>query len=191
MICRKSLIYFIIPLFVVNCSYYSFKGTTPSHIKSVTILPIINKTSQGNLSIDISNNFNDLLIKENILEILDLYESDSKITLTIKSVSDKPNVFSSDGENYEEVEEWKLMINVQIEWYDLKNNEIIISKNINEWAIYSAFGTHIDSDNIDNDLDGLIDEQDSDEFGAPREGALRICIENISKRIINELTSTW
>jgi len=40
-------------------------------------------------------------------------------------------------------------------------------------------------------LDGLVDSEDEDEYGTPREGAIRIALEKISKRIINELTSTW
>ena len=191
MVYKKYITYIIICLVTSNCSYYSFKGTIPSHINSISILPIINQTSEANLSNDLSNSFNELLIKENIFDIVDLYGSDSKLTIIINSVSDKPNIFISTGTSYEEVEQWKLMINITLEWYDLKNQELIVSKNISEWATYSAFGLQIDSDNIDNDLDGLIDDEDSDEFGAPREGALRITIEKISNRIINELTSTW
>ena len=33
--------------------------------------------------------------------------------------------------------------------------------------------------------------EDEDEYGTPREGAIRITLEKLSKRIINELTSTW
>jgi hypothetical protein len=33
--------------------------------------------------------------------------------------------------------------------------------------------------------------KDSDEYGTPKEGAMRIAIDKVSKRIINEITSTW
>ena len=79
---------------------------------------------------------------------------------------------------------------IKLVWYDLINSENIIDKNITEWATYSL-GTDIGSDGLDNDLDGLIDIEDNDEYGIPREGALRIAKEKISKRIINEITSTW
>ena len=36
-----------------------------------------------------------------------------------------------------------------------------------------------------------IDSEDSDEYGTPKEGAMRIAIDKVSKRIINEITSTW
>ena len=81
-------------------------------------------------------------------------------------------------------------INVEIVWYDLVNNKDIIKKNVSEWATYSL-GIDIGVDGLDNDLDGLVDSEDEDEYGTPREGAIRIALEKISKRIINELTSTW
>ena len=75
-------------------------------------------------------------------------------------------------------------------WIDLINNEEIINKSITEWSTYNL-EADIGSDLIDNDLDGLIDSEDSDEYGTPKEGAMRIAIDKVSKRIINELTSTW
>ena len=48
-----------------------------------------------------------------------------------------------------------------------------------------------DEDGIDNDGDNLIDGNDSDEFGPPRDGAIRIAIEKISREILNQITSTW
>ena len=44
---------------------------------------------------------------------------------------------------------------------------------------------------LNTDSDGLIDGEDSDEFGSPRESAIRIAIEKITELIINEITSTW
>ena len=37
----------------------------------------------------------------------------------------------------------------------------------------------------------LIDSNDSDEFGPPRGGAIRIAIEKLSREILNQITSTW
>ena len=82
------------------------------------------------------------------------------------------------------------MIKVDMIWIDLINNEEIINKSITEWSTYNL-EADIGSDLIDNDLDGLIDSEDSDEYGTPKEGAMRIAIDKVSKRIINELTSTW
>ena len=82
------------------------------------------------------------------------------------------------------------MIQVDMIWIDLINDEEIINKSITEWSTYNL-EADIGSDLIDNDLDGLIDSEDSDEYGTPKEGAMRIAIDKVSKRIINEITSTW
>ena len=170
---------FLLLVVLQNCSYYSFKGSIPSHINSVVISPLKNETSEYMISDILNEKFMNLLLFENILDIV------------ITSLTDKPNIYTIDtNTEYEIVNEWKITMNIKILWYDLINNENIVEKNIMEWATYSL-GIDIGKDNLDNDLDGLIDEEDNDEYGIPREGAMRITMEKVSKRIINELTSTW
>ena len=41
----KFLGYFILLFFMNSCTFYSLKGTIPSHINNVYIQPIINKSS--------------------------------------------------------------------------------------------------------------------------------------------------
>ena len=70
------------------------------------------------------------------------------------------------------------------------NGKSLFKTNINTSAIYGT-ESDINIDGIDNDGDNLIDGNDSDEFGPPREGAIRITIEKISREILNQITSTW
>ena len=178
-------------LFIQSCSFYSFKGSIPSHINSVVISPLKNETSEYMISDILNEKIMNLLLMENILDIVSFENADSKLDIVITSLTDKPNIFTIDtNTEYEIVNEWKITINIKIIWYDLINNENIIEKSIQEWSTYSL-GIDIGKDKLDNDLDGLIDEEDSDEYGIPREGAMRIAMEKVSKRIINELTSTW
>ena len=60
----------------------------------------------------------------------------------------------------------------------------------NPWGSY-GIGTDISTDKIDNDNDGKVDEEDDDEFGSPRESALRIAIDKLSEELVNQITSTW
>ena len=178
-------------LFIQSCSFYSFKGSIPSHINSVVISPLKNETSEYMVSDILNEKIMNLLLMENILDIVSFENADSKLDIVITSLTDKPNIFTIDANTeYEVVNEWKITINIKIIWYDLINNENIIEKSIQEWSTYSL-GIDIGKDKLDNDLDGLIDEEDNDEYGIPREGAMRIAMEKVSKRIINELTSTW
>ena len=187
---KKNILFFLI-IFSFSCSFYSFKGSIPAHIDSIVISPIENTTSEFIITDLLNDKLLKLMLLENILDIVSFENADSKLDIKIKSIVDKPNVYSIDSSSqYEVVNEWKISLNVQITWYDLKNNKNLLDKSINEWATYSL-GVDIGQDNLDNDLDGLVDEEDSDEYGTPREGSLRIILEKTSKRIINELTSTW
>ena len=76
-------------------------------------------------------------------------------------------------------------------WYDIKSSQIILDKKIQEWALYDNSGLDVSIDGIDNDSDGLIDSQDSDEYGTSREAALRITSDKLINRILNELISNW
>ena len=186
----KIFISIVITIFY-SCSFYSFKGSIPAHINSVVISPIINDTYEYNVSTILNEKFTNVILLENILDIVPYETADSKLDIKIKSISDKPNVFSIDSNSgYEIVNERKILIQVEINWIDLINNSDIINKTISEWSTYNL-GLDIGNDLLDNDLDGLIDSEDSDEYGTPKEGAMRIAIDKVSRRIINELTSTW
>ena len=57
--------------------------------------------------------------------------------------------------------------------------------------MYNNSGIDISNDGIDNDNDGFTDSEDSDEFGSPREAAIRIITDKITDRVLNELISIW
>jgi|ETNmetMinimDraft_21_1059911.scaffolds.fasta_scaffold138911_2 hypothetical protein len=185
----NNLIYSLI-LFS-GCSFYSFKGSLPENIKSVYIHQINNDTSEYVITNLLNESIRDRLINQNLLNIVDEYNSDSQLILKIKSVDDLPNVYNNLNDKYEIVEQWKLNIKVKIIWKDIYSDKILIDKDISEWAMYDNSGIDVGMDQIDNDLDGLLDAEDSDEYGSSREAALRIVSSKISNRIIDELTSTW
>ena len=101
-----------------------------------------------------------------------------------------PYTYSLNTEESEHVDEWKITIKAQVKWSDLKNDELLVDRQLSSFGIYGT-GVDISSDGIDNDSDGLTDSEDSDEFGSPRESAVRIAVEKITELIINEITSTW
>ena len=47
------------------------------------------------------------------------------------------------------------------------------------------------SEGIDNDGDGLIDGEDDNEFGDPRQFATKVAIEKIAEDVLNEIMTTW
>ena len=63
---------------------------------------------------------------------------------------------------------------------------------MSSFGVYSINSSNdIFDDGIDNDQDGLIDSDDDDEFGPPRDSALKIASKKISENIIASITSTW
>jgi len=192
MMLNKSRILLLLPLLILNCGLYSIKGSIPSHLDSLVLMSPINETSEFNLGEILSDKLLNSLLTEGILKIMPFENADSKLDIIIKNLSDDPDVISQNSIGYESVKQWKIIIEIEILWYDLVKNEDIINKTIYESVVY-VLNENIGEDNIDNDLDGYIDSQDIDEtgIGTPRDGAIRICMNKISKRIVNELTSTW
>ena len=68
MILIKYLGYFFLLLIINSCSFYSLKGTIPAHINNIYIQPIINQSSDQDISDLIDDKLNDLPIdKEKLL----------------------------------------------------------------------------------------------------------------------------
>ena len=174
-----------------NCTFYSFKGTLPDNVNSISVPPIINGTSDYKIANILNEAIIERLNNENILKIVDLELADSKLDILIESINNIPNVYEYQDGSYEKVKQWKLETVVKLSWYNLNENKIISEKIIKEWAMYNNTGQDISSDGIDNDNDGFIDGEDSDEFGPPREGAINIISNKITESIINVLISNW
>ena len=180
---------FILPL-LMACGFYSMKGTIPTHIQSISISPIKNESTEFAVADLLGEFINAQMIAENILKLTGQDEAHSQLDIIIKSVTDMPYTYSLNAEEGEHVDEWKITIKAQVKWSDLKNDELLVDRQLSSFGIYGT-GVDISSDGIDNDSDGLTDGEDSDEFGSPRESAVLIAVEKITELIINEITSTW
>ena len=185
----KYFILSILFLMINSCAFYSLKGTIPTQIKNIYIAPIINKSTDQEVVDFLDIELNQLIIDQNILEIVNYDESDSKLNITILEVLDLPYTLSQ-GDQFERVDEWKFLIKANVVWSDFKKGEILFNINISEWGIYGD-SIDISNDGIDNDGDGLIDSSDSDEIGAPRDTAKLIAINKIADKISTKIISTW
>jgi hypothetical protein len=180
---------FILPL-LMACGFYSTKGTIPAHIQSISISPIKNESTEFAVAGLLGESINQKMIQENILKLVGESNAHSQLDIAINSVTDLPYTYSLGTEQSERVDEWKITLRAKIKWTDLRKDESLVERQLSSFGIYGT-GIDISSDGIDNDSDGFIDDEDSDEFGSPRESAVRIAIEKITELIINEITSTW
>ena len=189
----RKLISFLGIIILNGCMYYSVRGSIPAHIHSIAIAPIVNETTEFGISDQIMAQLTDYLIRENILVVTNENDAESRLTIILKSLDDKPLTYSANSQSsagYERVEEWQIQINAEVNWHDVTRDESLFKSNFYPWGAYGT-GTDISTDKIDNDNDGKVDEEDDDEFGSPREAALRIAIDKLSEELVNQITSTW
>ena len=189
---KNKIFILLFPLIFSSCTYYSFKGSLPANIDNISISPIVNESTEYVVTDILDEQIYNILLKENVLKLVSIDNAKSKLNITIKSVTDKYYTYSWGDVQYEIVDEWKISVKAKVEWYDLLENKVIFSKEMTSFGIYSTnSGNDISVDGIDNDQDGLTDNEDNDEFGPPRESALKIASKKLSENIIANITSTW
>ena len=188
---RFTVKFIIIIIFFQGCYFYSMRGSLPVHINSISLAPVVNESTEFDVADILNEELNELMVNENVLDIVMPEHADSHLEVVVISVSDRPyTVTLSSDLGMEEVEEWKLTIKAAVTWYDVQRDEILLEKKMSNWGSYLP-GVDISTDDIDNDGDNLIDSEDSDETGSPRESALKISVQRLTTDIVNEITNTW
>lgn len=183
---RIQLILYVSWAFITSCMYYSMAGSIPAHINSIAIPIVENQTAEFGMSESVTEN---LLLKfneENILRVTDEEEATSILRGTITRVSDAPYTFTKE----EAVTEYRFTVQIKVEWYDVREDRKLLEKSFSGWGAYGLSGD-ISSDAIDNDGDGLIDGEDDDEFGDPREFATTVAVTKIAEDVLNEIMTSW
>lgn len=182
----KKIVNSISIFLIVGCSYYSMAGSIPANINNVYIPLIENDTAEFEISENLTSKIIQEIAIQNILKITDKSNSDSTILGVITSATDGPFTFDSN----EQVDEYRFSISLKILWVDNENEKNLIEKTFTGFGNYSI-NNDPSSDGIDNDNDGILDENDDDEFGDSRELAINIAINKIASDVVNSILSTW
>ena len=182
----KKIVNSISIFLLVGCSYYSMAGSIPANINNVYIPLIENDTAEFEISENLTSKITQEIAIQNILKITDNSNSDSTILGVITSATDRPFTFDSN----EQVDEYRFSISVKILWVDNENEKNLFEKTFTGFGNYSI-NNDPSSDGIDNDNDGILDENDDDEFGDSRELAINIAINKIASDVVNSILSTW
>ena len=183
---NKNNIFIIFSSLFSGCIYYSMAGSIPAHINSISIPIVENQTAEFGMSESVTEN---LLLKfneENILRVTDEEQATSILRGTIVRVTDAPYTFTKE----EAVTEYRFTVHMKVEWFDVRDDKVLIEKEFSGWGAYGLSGD-ISSDAIDNDGDGLIDSEDNDEFGDPREFATAVAVTKIAEDVLNEIMTSW
>ena len=171
---------------IVGCSYYSMAGSIPANIKNVNIPLIENDTAEFEISENLTSKIIQEIAIQNILRITDDSNSDSTILGLITNASDVPFSFDTN----EQVDEYRFSLSLKVTWIDNENEKNLIEKTFTGFGNYSI-NNDPSSDGIDNDNDGILDENDDDEFGDSRDLAINIAINKIASDVVNSILSTW
>jgi len=182
----KKIVNFASIFLIVGCSYYSMAGSIPANIKNVNIPLIENDTAEFEISENLTSKIIQEIAIQNILKITDDSNSDSTILGVITTASDGPFSFDIN----EQVDEYRFSLTLKITWIDNENEKNLIEKTFTGFGNYSI-NNDPSSDGIDNDNDGILDENDDDEFGDSRELAINIAINKIASDVVNSILSTW
>tara|TARA_Y100001960_G_scaffold238485_1_gene251501 strand:+ start:236 stop:787 length:552 start_codon:yes stop_codon:yes gene_type:complete len=182
----RKLIYISIIPFFSGCIYYSMAGSIPPHIKSISIPMVENQTVEFGISEAVTDNLVNQFLENNILRLDKENSADSILKGKIIRVKDAPYTYTKE----ESVTEYRLTITIDLEWFDVINDKVIIKKQYSGFGAYGLSGD-ISSDQIDNDGDGLVDSEDEDEYGDPREFATKVAVKKIAQDILNEIMTSW
>ena len=182
----RKLIYISIIPFFSGCIYYSMAGSIPPHIKSISIPMVENQTVEFGISEAVTDNLVNQFLENNIFRLDKENSADSILKGKIISVKDAPYTYTKE----ESVTEYRLTITIDLEWFDVINDKVIIKKQYSGFGAYGLSGD-ISSDQIDNDGDGLVDSEDEDEYGDPREFATKVAVKKIAQDILNEIMTSW
>ena len=178
--------FFISAIFLQSCGFYSMAGSIPPHIKNIAIPLVENQTAEFAMAETVTDNLVSKFTKENILRVTSEKNADSKLNGIIMKVDDGPYTFSKE----EAVTEYRFTVSMKLEWVDMVNDKVLLTKQYTGWGAYGLSGD-ISADGIDNDGDGSIDGDDIDEIGDPREFATKVAVEKIAEDVLNDILTSW
>ena len=176
----------ILQFLLSACSFYSLAGSIPPHIKSIAIPLMNNQTPEISVSSNITDGIIQQFNESGVLLIDNQDRAHSVLNGTIKKIHEDPYTYNRN----ELISEYRYKIDIDIEWYDLIKEKIILEKSYSGFGAYGISGD-ISSDGIDNDFDGKIDNDDDDEFGDPRSFATKVAVRKIAEDILNDIMTTW
>ncbi len=153
---------------LLRCGYYSFSGSSiPSHLKTVAIPVMDNKTVEFGVPEDLTDALIAMFTRDNSLKVVDRRSADSIIEGTIVNIRDQAGAYNQE----ETVKEIRVYVIVQAKFEDLKKNKIMWEEQITQWGTYSPDGSTGES--------------------ATRQEAIAEAMEKIVDDIFNKTVSGW
>jgi len=151
-------------LYTTGC-YYSFKGSLPSHLKTIAIPLFDDRNAQfpgvrENLTNKVINEF----ISDNTLKVVDESKADLLLTGSITSIVQQAASVAA-GES---VSAYKITVNVKVKCEDIKLSKVLYDKNIQRYGMMES----------EADTEGI-------------EDAIEEALVQITEDILNDTLGAW
>lgn len=120
-----------------GCGIYTFNGSSlPADLKTVDIPLFLNKSMEPNVADEITQELNKQVLSGNLLRIVSK-RGDATISGTVTFYENKAYAFSTTEVRQVDVDQYKVTINADVEFYDNKKNKELYKGTIVGEGIYN------------------------------------------------------
>jgi len=164
----RNIFTIIIFALLWGCSY-SFTGSSvPTHLKTISIPIIKDKSGSGeaNISNNLTQNLIQQFIDDNSLQVTNSVNSDAVLAVTIVSFQERTEVVS--GEN-EKASVRRITITVNASYKDLVMKKTIFDKQFSNYATFDAISKSIEN----------------------RQNAIQLAIESVNLDLLLAVVANW
>jgi len=151
---RKSLYAFLCTGLFISCGYYSFKGSLPSHLKTIAIPIFVDRSAYPGVQEKVTDSITNAFISDNTLKLVDESKADVILNGTIQSVTQKVAAVKS-GET---VSEYQMYVSVKVVCEDIKQSKKMYEKVFNQYGVMSSDAGQDEKDKAIDDAIELITE---------------------------------
>ena len=156
-------------LMASGCSYYSFSGSLPSHIKTAAVPLFENRTVEPGLVEDLTDIIESAILSDGNMKITGEAQADALVQGTIVEFIDEADSFSRD----EQAKQFKVYIYAEVRFLDVAKNEPLWEESRMEgWGLYDAPGA-------------------AGGEGNSREDAIEEALSKLAKDIIDNTVAGW
>ena len=134
---RIQIISVLVLILTITGCYYSFKGSLPSHLKTIAIPLFDDRNAQfPGVRENLTNKVIDEFISDNTLKVVDESKADLLLTGSITSISQRAASVAA-GEH---VNEYKITVSVKVKCEDVKLSKVLYDKNIQRFGMMESGG---------------------------------------------------
>ncbi|PIQ10091.1 MAG: hypothetical protein COW71_03865 [Ignavibacteriales bacterium CG18_big_fil_WC_8_21_14_2_50_31_20] len=164
----RNIIAIAILALLLSCSY-SFTGSSvPSHLQTISIPIVKDKSGSGeaNISSNLTQNLIQQFIDDNSLQVINSVNSDAILSVSIISFQERTEVVS--GEN-EKATVRRITITLQGIYKDLVMKKTVFDKKFSNYATFDATSKSIEN----------------------RQNAIQLAIENVNLDLLLAVVADW